>query len=74
MAEVEGLEKGIGISFVADGGGRSVAGDDKGGVREGEQAVLDRAEEGAGVTAGKVGAAHAAGEEGVAGEEQGGGG
>ena len=47
-----------------------MAGEDDGGVGEREQLAVDGAEEGWAVSAGKVGAADGAGEEGVAGKQQ----
>ncbi len=58
------------MAFFADGGGAAVAGEDAGGVGEGEEAVVDGAEELFGVAAGEVGAADGVGEEGVSGEEE----
>ena len=60
----------IGLSFVANGGLRAVAGDDDGGVGQWEQLAVDGADEGRAVAAGKVCAADGTGEEGVAGEEE----
>ena len=61
-------------SFTGDGGGGTVAGVDLGFVREGEDFVLDAAEEGAGAAAGEVGAADAVAEQNIATEEVSGGG
>lgn len=67
---LEVLEEGVGLAFFADGGGGAVAGEDAGDVGKGEEAVVDGAEELAGVAAGEVGAADGVGEEGVTGEEE----
>ena len=63
-------EEGVGLAFFADGGGGAVAGEDAGGVGEGEEARVNGIEELPGVAAGEVGAADGAGEEGVSGEEE----
>ena len=65
-----GLEEGVGIAFFADGGGGAVAGDNDGRVGEGEEAVVEGAEDLAAVAAREVGATDGAGEECVAREEQ----
>lgn len=61
-------------SFTGDGGGGTVAGVHLGFVREGEDFVLDAAEESAGAAAWEVGAADAVAEEDIATEEVSGGG
>ena len=48
-----------------------MAGDDDGGIGQGQKLVMDGAEEGGGVAAGEVRSADGAGEEGVTGDQDG---
>jgi hypothetical protein len=64
------LEEGIRIALLADAGFPTVAWDDSRLVGQGEQSVVEGAEDLAAVAAGEVGATDGAGEERVAGEEK----
>ena len=70
LGRLEVLEEGIGLALFADGGGGAVTGEHAGCFGEGEEAVVDGAEDLLGVAAGEVGAADGVGEEGVSGEEE----
>ena len=67
---LRGTEEGIAFALAADGGGGAVAGEHFGFVGQGQQAGLDGVDDLAGVAAGQVSAADAAGKERVAGDEQ----
>jgi len=66
-----GLEEGVGVAFVADGGGGAVAGVDDGVVGKMHEFGFQRADDLIEGAAPKIGAANAAGEERVSGEELG---
>ncbi len=59
------LQKWITLTLVPNRSYRAVAGDDQGGIRQGQEAGVDAAQEGGGVPSGEVGAAYRPLEEGV---------
>ncbi len=59
----------VGLAFLADRGELAVAGDDYGFIRQGQDCVVQGAQDFLHRSAGEIGAADGAGEEGVAGDQ-----